>query len=42
MQSFLGAAKQALNVVRVIAWLEGIPLAKTRIPPFAALMKRAA
>lgn len=37
----LGTAA-AINVLRVIAWLEGIPPAKTRIPPFAALMKRAA
>lgn len=32
----------ALNVVRLTAWLAGIPVAKTRVPPFVALMTPAA
>lgn len=32
----------ALNVVRVTAWLAGIPVAKTRVPPFLKLMTKVA
>lgn len=32
----------ALNVVRVTDWLAGIPVAKTRVPPFLKLMTKVA
>ena len=32
------ATATALNVLRVVEWMAGTPTAKTRLPPFAALM----
>jgi transposase len=36
------ATATALNVLRIEAWMTGSPTAKTRLPPFAALMAQLA